>query len=123
VKPSGGKLWLFDYRFGDKRKTLALGVYPDVPLTKARERLEEARRMLADGLDPMAERKATKEATEERAKNSFEAVAREWLALNVGKWAETTHRHIKERFEQNLFPWARRQGRLPTFRRVSCWLC
>jgi len=105
LKPGGGKLWRFDYRFEGKRKTLALGVYPDVTLTKARERLEEARRMLADGLDPMAERKADKEATTERAKNSFEAVAREWLALNIGKWAETTHRHIKERLENNLFPW------------------
>jgi len=48
LKPGGGKLWRFDYRFDGKRKTLALGAYPDVPLTKARERLEEARRMLAD---------------------------------------------------------------------------
>jgi integrase len=105
LKPNGGKLWRYDYRFGDKRKTLALGAYPDVPLAKARERLEEARRLLADGIDPMADRKATKAATEERAKNSFEAVAREWLAANQGKWAGTTHRHIKERLEQNLFPW------------------
>ena len=105
VNPNGGKLWRMNYRHGGKQKTLALGVYPETALAKAREKLEQARRLLADGLDPMAERKADKEATAERGKNSFEAVAREWLALNVGKWAETTHRHIKERLEQNLFPW------------------
>ncbi len=105
LKPNGSKLWRFDYRFEGKRKTLALGAYPDVPLTKARERLDGARRLLADGIDPMADRKATKEATTERGKNSFEAVAREWLAMNTGKWAEITHRHVKERLESGIFPW------------------
>jgi integrase len=105
VNPKGGKLWRFDYRFQGKRKTLALGAYPEVSLSKARERLDEARRLLADGIDPMADRRAAKEATLQRAKNSFEAIAREWLALNTGKWAETTHRHIKERLENNIFPW------------------
>ena len=105
VNPTGVKLWRMNYRHGGKQKTLALGIYPDVPLGKAREKLDEARRLLADGVDPMANRKATQLATTERAANSFEAIAREWLALNAGKWAEITHRHIKERFEQCLFPW------------------
>ena len=63
VNPTGGKLWRMNYRHGGKQKTLALGAYPEIPLVKARERLEEARRLLADGIDPMADRKATKEAT------------------------------------------------------------
>jgi len=105
IKPQGGKLWRFDYRFKDKRKTLAIGGYPDVTLSNAREKLEEARRMLANDIDPVASRKATKEAIEELAINSFEAVAREWLALNALKWAENTHKRTKERMEQCLFPW------------------
>ncbi len=105
VNPSGGKLWRMNYRHGGKQKTLALGSYPEVALAKARELLESARKLLAEGIDPMADRKATKQGNAERAKNSFEAVAREWLALNEGKWAETTHRHIKERLENNAFPW------------------
>jgi len=48
---------------------------------------------------------ADRKATTERAKNSFEAIAREWLTLNVGKWAEITHKHIKERLESGAFPW------------------
>ncbi len=105
VHPNGGKYWRFDYRFADKRKTLAIGVYPDTSLSKARERREEARSLIADGIDPGAHRKAQQQATTDRAKNSFEAIACEWLAMNAGKWAETTHRHIKERLENNLFPW------------------
>ena len=61
--------------------------------------------MLANDIDPVASRKATKEAIEELAINSFEAVAREWLALNALKWAENTHKRTKERMEQCLFPW------------------
>jgi hypothetical protein len=102
VKPSGGKLWRFDYRFGDKRKTLALGVYPDVPLTKARERLEEARRMLADGIDPMADRKATKEGG---AANSFEGIACEFMANHAPRWSESHHLHVKQVLERDVFPW------------------
>ena len=94
-----------NYRHGGKQKTLALGVYPEVTLAKAREKLDEARRMLADGIDPASHRKAVKEGVAERAANGFETVAREWLAANEGKWAETTHRHIKERLENNVFPW------------------
>jgi len=105
IKPQGGKLWRFDYRFQDKRKTLAIGGYPDVTLANAREKLEEARRMLAGGVDPMENRKAVKEAKAEESSNSFQAVAREWLALNSSKWAENTHKRTKERLEQCLFPW------------------
>ena len=51
---SGGKYWRMDYRFADKRKTMALGVYPAVSLLKARQRRDRAREQLADGIDPGA---------------------------------------------------------------------
>ena len=53
----------------------------------------------------LGEKGGHKEAEAERGKNSFEAVTRDWLAANEGKWVETTHRHIRERMENNLFPW------------------
>ena len=50
--PSGGRYWRFDYSFNDKRRTMALGIYPDVSLALARTRLQEARQRLAMGVDP-----------------------------------------------------------------------
>ncbi len=92
MTPKGSKLWRFDCRHEAKRGTLALGKYPDISLADARIKRDEARQLLARGVDPGAE----------RAANNFEVIAREWLEKNVGKWAETTHRHIKERLENNL---------------------
>ena len=62
VTPSGGKLWRFDYRFAGKRKTLALGAYPDVSLAQARAALTDARALLAAGTDPSAAKQAEKAA-------------------------------------------------------------
>ncbi|MHB1215642.1 MAG: Arm DNA-binding domain-containing protein [Thiobacillus sp.] len=59
---AAGKYWRMDYRFNDKRLTLALGLYPDVSLARAREKLAEARTLLADGIDPGAARKQRKQA-------------------------------------------------------------
>jgi hypothetical protein len=52
VQPNGSKLWLLAYRFGGKQKTLAIGVYPTVTLKHAREKRDEAKRLLADNIDP-----------------------------------------------------------------------
>lgn len=54
---AGGKYWRMDYRFAEKRKTLALGTYPEVSLAKARARRDKARELLADGLDPSTAKK------------------------------------------------------------------
>lgn len=82
LKPTGARWWRWDYRrpVSGKRNTLSLGTYPDVSLALARERRDEARRLLAQGVDPGETRKAEKAAGEQRAANSFEVVAREWLA-------------------------------------------
>jgi hypothetical protein len=72
-----GRLWRLRYRYGDVEKLLSLGNYPDVPLKRAREKRDEARRLLADGVDPSVHRKAIQDAKAE----TFEAIAREWLAM------------------------------------------
>jgi hypothetical protein len=59
---AGGKYWRMDYRFADKRKTLALGVYPEVSLAKARQRRDKARELLADGIDPGIAKREEKQA-------------------------------------------------------------
>lgn len=105
IQPSGGKWWRYRYRFDGKEKMLSLGVYPDVSLKDAREKRDEARKLIANGVDPSQLRKATKSAKQERAANSFEALCREWLE----KWGSTVvpAQKIKAtaRLENNVFPW------------------
>ena len=100
-----GRYFRFNYRFGGMRKTLALGVYPDVSLKQARERRDEARRLLAENIDPGEHRKVTKTVTASRTEDSFEAVTREWFAKNRAKWKETHAHDIIRRFERDVFPW------------------
>lgn len=102
---AAGKYWRADYRFGGKRKTLALGIYPDVTLARAREKLDDARKLLADGIDPAALKKATKARRAECAANSFEAVARSWFAKAYADKAQTTRDKTMTRLEQDVFPW------------------
>jgi integrase len=105
VKPTGGKLWRLDYRFMGKRNTLALGSYPDVSLALARERRDDARRLLAEGINPSVNRKVQQAAKTENAANSFEAVAREWFAKYKPGWAKTHSDKIIKRLENDIFPW------------------
>src|SRR5690348_2694677 len=104
IAPSGGKWWRLKYRHGGKEKRLSLGVYPDVGLADARERRDAARRLIADGKDPSAERKAEKREAKGRAANSFEAVAREWYGKQAHAWVETHASDVLRRLEANLFP-------------------
>ena len=80
VAPTGSKLWRWKYRFGGKEKRLGLGIYPDTGLREARKRRDDARKQLAAGIDPSAERQAVKAARTASSAGSFEAVAREWHA-------------------------------------------
>jgi integrase len=120
VAPSGGKWWRFAYRFGGKRKLLSLGVYPDVPLASrtekdkqtgkletikgARERRDDARALLAAGIDPSAARKERKREAVARAEGSFEVVAREWYGKQSRTWVASHSRDVLRRLEGNLFP-------------------
>lgn len=105
VTPSGGKWWRFKYRFDGKQKRLSLGTYPDTGLKEAREKRQEARRLLATGVDPAENRKARKASTEEDCGNSFEVVAREWFARQRSGWVDSHADKILSRLERDLFPW------------------
>lgn len=105
LAPGGGKWWRLKYRFAGKEKRLSLGVYPVVALKQARERRDEAKRILANGIDPSEQRNASKRAATDRAANSFEAVAREWFAKFSENWVEAHSTKILRRLERNIFPY------------------
>lgn len=101
VTPSGGKLWRMNYRFGGKQKTLSFGAYPDVSLSEARAKREEARKQLAAEIDPGAQKKATKAAEAE----TFGAVAREWLTRHAPTWADGHAGKVARILDKDVLPW------------------
>jgi integrase len=105
VQPSGSKYWRLAYRHGGKQKTAALGVFPDVTLAKARERRDEARRLLADNVDPSEYKKAQREMAERAARDTFEAVATEWLAQHESTWAPSHSSKVRRRLERDVYPY------------------
>jgi integrase len=105
VAPNGGRWWRFKYRFANKEKRLSLGVYPDVGLLAARERLEQVRKQVAASIDPGAQRKAAKAAFIANSEITFEAVAREWFKLNESNWVPNHSSKIIGRLENDVFPW------------------
>lgn len=105
VQPTGGKLWRMKYRIDGKEKLLAFGSYPDMGLKLARERREEARELLARGIDPGAARKEAKAQRMAEVEHTFENVAREWHALNAPAWSESYADKILQRMKNDVFPW------------------
>ncbi|HDR2693643.1 tyrosine-type recombinase/integrase [Enterobacter pseudoroggenkampii] len=101
IHPNGSKYWRFRFRFGGKQHLMAFGVYPETSLADARHKREEARRLVAAGVDPREHKRAVKE---EQAKETatFESVAREWHATNK-KWSEDHSRRVLKSLEDNLF--------------------
>ena len=103
VSPSGGKWWRFDYRFQSKRKTLSMGVYPAISLKDARDRRDEAKKQLANGIDPAMVRKSQKH--QQSQPNTFEAVAREWHAKFKPGWSDSHANRLLRLLERDIFPW------------------
>ena len=104
VSPAGGKWWRLKYRVAGKEKRLSLGVYPNVNLKAAREKRDDARRLLSSGVDPGENRQATRAASADRAANSFEVIAREWYDKHVDGWAPNHSKRVLQLFERDLFP-------------------
>ncbi len=104
VNPSGGKLWRWKYRYDGKEKLMPFGSYPAVTLADARARHAQARRLLAAGSDPMAERKAKKDAVIETSENPFSEIAALWF----DHWkVDKSSRHVdatRRRLEANVYP-------------------
>ena len=105
VSTSGSKYWRLKYRYSGKEKRLALGVYPEVSLKKARDLRDAARSLLKDGIDPSAHKRATKEAKSNQAANSFQIVASEWYAKEKPHWSESHTKRVLRILEKDLFPY------------------
>jgi hypothetical protein len=101
ITPNGTRLWRLKYRIQGREKQLALGAYPEVSLKQARDHRDEARRLLALGVDP-GEKKQTEKTT---PPDTFEAIAREWFAKFSVNWAASHSEKIIRRLELDLFPW------------------
>ena len=113
----GAHGWRFDYSHQGRRKTLSLGTYPDTPLSLARQKAAEARRLIAENIDPSDVRKQQRQTLEKQRAaekmlsaglplpQSFEAVAREWYSKHEGAWAKGHKEKIIRRLERDVFPW------------------
>ena len=105
ITTKGSKWWRLDYRFQKKRKTLSMGVYPDISLKEARERRDQARNQIANDIDPSEVRKTVKSEIHNQSKNSFEVIAREWFVKFSSTWSDGHADRIIRRLERDIFPW------------------
>ena len=104
VQPTGSKLWRWKYRFDGSEKVMALGQYPDVSLAQARAGRDEARKLLATGTDPMAQRKADKIARQFAVENSFAAVAGKWHENWKAARSDSHVAYVWRRLQADVFP-------------------
>lgn len=104
VNPNGSKYFRLKYRIDGKEKLLALGVYPQISLKQAREKRDEAKQQLADGIDPNDNKKAVKLAKADSAANSFEVLAREWFERNMSDKSESHQKRTLGMLERDVLP-------------------
>jgi integrase len=100
----GSKLWRLAYRFDGKQKLMALGSYPDVSLAQARDKVDDVRKLLAAGADPMAARKTEKIARRLAVEDSFAAVAKKWWESWKAARSESHTVYVWRRLEADVFP-------------------
>ena len=104
VMPNGKKYWRFKYTFLKKPKEYAIGVYPEVSLKEARNEKYKARKLLAQGKDPLEERKREKLEFERNAENTFKVVALEWYENRKDCWKPRYAQEVIKRLEEDIFP-------------------
>lgn len=104
ITPTGSKLWRWAYRFDGKQKLMALGVYPDISLAQARQMADEARKLLATGADPMAQRKVEKINRQHAADNTFKTVAMTWWEHWKSARSERHADYVLRRLQADIFP-------------------
>lgn len=104
VKRNGSKYWRLKYRLAGKEKLLALGVFPDIQLARARQLRDDARTLLANGGDPNEAKKAQKIAKGEAAANSFKVIALEWFEKKMDGKSKGHCDRTRRALEKDLFP-------------------
>lgn len=107
VNPNGSKYWRWKYRVNKKEKTLALGVFDNVSLTEAREKVKEARKLLDQGIDPSIDKQQKKIAT---GKDTFEAISNEWQKIQSGKWSKGHADKVRQTLKADALPHLRNKS-------------
>lgn len=105
VTPTGSKYWRLKYRFNSKEKLLAIGVYPIISLAEAREKRDQAKKQILNGVDPSVFKKTSRQALKIAMDGAFEIVAREWHLRNAQHWTPNHARLVLRRLENYIFPW------------------
>ncbi|HFT1682817.1 tyrosine-type recombinase/integrase [Providencia stuartii] len=105
VKTNGGKYWRLKYRIDGKEKLLAIGIYPTVTLADARRKRDDAKRLLADGIDPNQQRKEQKQASKIDSVNTFKNIALEWYEGRKDRWSVGYRDDMMDAFEKDVFPY------------------
>jgi hypothetical protein len=104
VHPNGSRYWRLKYRHAGKERLLALGVYPIVGLADARARADEARRVVASGVDAVHDRRARRASSAAESAQTFRAIAEEWLAARAGVWSPSYAEGVQSALAANLYP-------------------
>lgn len=104
VQPNGAKLWRFRYRFAGNEQMLSFGQWPQVSLAEARDQRDKARAQLRSGINPGAARKQAKVQAAETAKNTFRALAADWIELNRGEWRESHVIRVQSQLDRDILP-------------------
>lgn len=104
ITEQGRGYWRMKYRFAGKEKLLAFGVYPEVTISEARHRRDDARSRLREGYDPASEKRARKEAARREADGAFPLVAQNWLEFKRKGWKEDTYRKAEMVVREYLSP-------------------
>lgn len=104
IDPNGSKYWRFRYYYLGRERRLAIGRYPEVSLAEAREKRDHARKLLANNIDPLSEKKDRRNAALARLATTFELVAREWRQSHKERWTEGHAHDIIHRMEMDIFP-------------------
>ena len=101
---AAGRYWRLRYRFAGREKLLSLGIYPSISLAQARQRRDEAKKQLADGIDPSIAKRAARAGMQAAAAGTVEAIGRRWLELKKDGWSDTHHVRERRNLEKDLFP-------------------
>ncbi len=105
VETNGSKGWRYRYQFAGKTKMISLGIYPVVTLNEARTKRDEARKQVANGINPSETRKSEKAATINQTENTFKNIALEWYEGRKDRWSVGYRDDMMDAFEKDVFPY------------------
>ncbi|SUB99872.1 tyrosine-type recombinase/integrase [Proteus penneri] len=105
VEPNGSKGWRFRYQFNGKSKMISLGIYPVITLNEAREKRDNARKLVANGVDPSEARKEERNKVSGQSENTFKKITLEWYEGRKDRWSEGYRDDMMEAFENDVFPY------------------